>query len=284
MHSDLGKKIFAYFRILRLSNFIITFVSIYFAIVIADSNLFGSLTSFLGALSGALIGGAGMIINDYFDFEIDKINRPERPLPSNLISKKRSLIYYGFLNVIALILIRNFQFLVFVIALASIFMIFMYSYKLKKIILVGNIVVSLMTGTAFIFGGAIGGDILKLIIPAIFAFLINLAREILKDIEDMEGDRAIGLKTFPILFGKQNALNLAIAVLGVLIIATFFPFVTGFYKIEYFIVVLFGVDLFLIYAIKSLLNDSSNKNLRKIGNLIKYDMAVGLIAILLGIY
>ncbi len=150
--------------------------------------------------------------------------------------------------------------------------------------LVGNIIVSLMTGTTFIFGGVIGGDILKLIILAVFAFLINLAREILKDIENMEGDRATGLKTIPILFGERKALNLAIAVLCVLIIATFFPFITEFYKIEYFIAVLFGVDLFLIYAIKSLLNDSSNKNLRKISNLIKYDMVVGLIAILLGIY
>lgn len=97
------KKLFVYILILRPINFIISFFSIYFAVIIADKSLLFSLKSFLGSFAGALISGAGMVINDYFDVEIDKINRPQRPLPSGKISLKAALIYYILLNLFALI-------------------------------------------------------------------------------------------------------------------------------------------------------------------------------------
>lgn len=283
MHSDFLKRAISFLSILRLSNFMIAFATIYFAIVIADGSLAFQQITFLASLSGALIGGAGMVINDYFDFNIDNINRPERPLPSGLISKKGAIVYYLALNIIALVLILETNTVVISIALCSIVLIFLYSYRLKKIMLAGNFTVALMTGMAFIFGGAVGENITTLIIPAVFAFLINFAREIIKDVEDIEGDKQYNSRTFPILFSERNALYLASAVLFVLILFTFVPFIFQIYKIEYFILVLFGVDIVMLYSIKSIFRNPSKSNLRRIGNLIKYDMAIGLLAIYLGI-
>lgn len=283
MHSDFFKRVVAYLTILRISNFIIAFASIYFAIVIADVNLAFQPITFLASLSGAIIGSAGMVINDYFDLEIDKINRPERPIPSGLISRKSAFVYYCILNILAFLLILKTNNMVIAIALCSIVLIFFYSYQLKKIMLAGNFTVALMTGMAFIFGGAVGENITTLIIPAVFAFLINFAREIIKDVEDIEGDKHYNLRTFPILFGERKALYLASAVLIVLILFTFVPFILHIYNIEYFLVVLFGVDIVMLYSIKSIFRNPSKSNLRRIGNLIKYDMAIGLLAIYLGI-
>lgn len=283
MHSDLFKRVVAYLAILRITNFIIAFASIYFAILIADVNLAFQPITFLAALSGAIIGSAGMVINDYFDLEIDKINRPERPLPFGIISKKSAIVYYFTLNIIALVLILETNTVVISIALCSIVLIFLYSYRLKKIMLAENFAVALMTGMAFIFGGVVGENTAALIIPAVFACLINFAREIIKDVEDIEGDKRYKSRTLPILFGERNALYLASAVLFVLIIFTFVPFILQIYNIEYFLVVLFGVDIVMIYSIKSIFRNPSKNNLRRIGNLIKYDMAVGLLAIYLGV-
>lgn len=283
MHFDFLKRAISYLTILRISNFIIAFASIYFAILIADVNLAFQPITFLASLSGALIGGAGMVINDYFDFDIDKINRPERPIPSGLISKKSAIVYYFILNIITLVLILETNTVVISIALCSIVLIYLYSYRLKKIMLAGNFAVAFMTGLAFIFGGAVGGNIVALIIPAVFAFLINFAREIIKDVEDIEGDKHYKSRTFPILFGERNAIYLSIAILIVLILLTLVPYTLQIYNLTYFIIILLGVDCVMLYSIRSILRDHSKSNLRRIGNLIKYDMAVGLLAIYLGI-
>ncbi len=283
MPSNFFLNVTAYLKILRLSNFVIAFASIYFAVLIANEDLAFQLNTFLASLSGALIGGAGMVINDYFDYEIDKLNRPERPLPSGLISKKNALKYYFILNTAALAMLINTSVEVYAIAVFSIILIFLYSFRLKKTMLVGNISVALMTGMAFVFGGAVGGNIQVLIIPAVFAFLINFAREIIKDTEDFEGDKLYHSRTFPILFGAKRALMLAFSILIFLMIFTVVPYAFQIYNLTYLLIVIFGVNAVMIYSIRSLHSDPSRSNLRRIGNLIKYDMAIGLIAIYLGI-
>ncbi|MBM4175371.1 MAG: hypothetical protein FJ213_04260 [Ignavibacteria bacterium] len=283
MPSNFILRFAVYLKILRLTNFVIAFASIYFAVLIANEDLAFQLNTFFAALSGAVIGGAGMVINDYFDFEIDKLNRPERPIPAGLISKNNALKYYIILNAIAFIMLYKTGVIVYVIALCSMVLIFFYSFKLKRLPLVGNLCVALMTGIAFIFGGAVGGNIQNLIIPAVFAFLINLAREIIKATEDLEGDKQFHLRTFPIVFGDKIALKLAFSILILLMFFTLLPYIFKIYSLTYFLIIVFGVNAVIIYSILSLQSDSSKSNLRRIGNLIKYDMAIGLLAIYLGI-
>jgi|YNPMSStandDraft_1061717.scaffolds.fasta_scaffold00133_21 geranylgeranylglycerol-phosphate geranylgeranyltransferase len=277
------KNIIYYIIILRPLNFIIAFLTIYVSVIIADKSLAFSIKAIFGSLAGSLIGGAGMVINDYFDFEVDKINRPDRPIPSGKISLKSALSYYSILNFIALILVAFTNIYAFLIAFISIIVIFIYSYKLKSKGLIGNFIVGFMTGLAFIFGGAIGENVVPLMLPFVMGMLINFAREVLKDVEDIEGDRTKNLKTFPIVYGEDKAIKIFVILIGITILSTFVPYFLKIYNVYYLLIILFMVDLPLVYTIKSVLKKTTKAELRKINYLIKYEMIFGLIAIYVGV-
>jgi 4-hydroxybenzoate polyprenyltransferase len=120
-------------------------------------------------------------------------------------------------------------------------------------------------------------------IPAIFAFMINLIREIVKDMEDVEGDTKAGVITFPVKFGFQKSKYVILLISLILILFTLYPFITHLYKIEYFVVVMVFANPILVYCLKILFEDHSVKNMRKMSNLLKLIMVFGLIAIYFGV-
>jgi len=140
--------------------------------------------------------------NDIIDFEIDKINRPKRPLPSGKISLKTACIvaFASFLLAIILGFASGLEFALLFIAVGT--LCFMYNKFLKGLPLVGNLAVALLTTTPIIIPilkfRFLQPELLNLVF---FAFMLTFVREITKDIEDIEGDKALGLKTFPVLFG-----------------------------------------------------------------------------------
>jgi geranylgeranylglycerol-phosphate geranylgeranyltransferase len=226
---------------------------------------------------------SGNIINDIYDVAIDKINKPHRPLPSNKITVKEAYVIYFILLFISIFISALINEIVIAIVLGSIVMLFFYSKYLKRIPIVGNIVVAFLTGLVFIYGGFVVENPKAAIVPAVFAFLINLIREIVKDMEDVEGDKTAGLKTLPIRFGFQKSKSGVLSIMIFLIGFTFYPFVTHLYKIEYFIVVLIVVNPILIYSSKMLFENHSAKNLYRVSNLLKLNMVLGLIAIYFGV-
>jgi geranylgeranylglycerol-phosphate geranylgeranyltransferase len=226
---------------------------------------------------------SGNIINDIFDIEIDRINRPSRPLSSGLIKINFALFFYFILVLISLALSLLISQSAFTIVLISHLILFLYSKYLKKIPLIGNITVAFLTGLVFIFGGVAVGNPSAAIIPASFAFLINLIREIVKDMEDIEGDRKVDVITFPIKFGFQKSKFLILVITILLVLFTLYPFLTKLYKIEFIIVVMILVNTILVYSLKLLFENNSDKNLKKVSNLLKLDMIIGLIAIYLGV-
>jgi len=150
--------------------------------------------------------------NDITDFEIDKINRPNRPLPSGKISFKQARIA-AFACVIAAIIlgaIASVKFASLFVAIGA--LCFVYNRFLKGLPLAGNFAVALLTCTAIITPIAkLGLPQPKLTALLYFAFMLTFAREITKDIEDIEGDKSLGLKTFPILFGINPSIALVFA-------------------------------------------------------------------------
>lgn len=276
------KKLIGLIEILRPINLIITFASIFVAGLICSKSQNDLSYVFYAAIAGALVGSAGNVINDFFDIEIDKINRPSRPLPAKKITVKEALILYFILNMLGIILAIEINILSIIIVVFSIVTIFFYSYNLKKIPLVGNFVVSFFTGLAFVFGGAAVGNISDSIIPAVFAFLINMIREIIKDIEDIDGDVKSGVITFPAKYGINKSIRLMIVLTFILLFATIIPFVMKFYKIEYFIIVMLTVNILLVYFVKNIIHLNATTNLRKLSNLLKLIMILGLIAIYSG--
>ena len=190
--------------------------------------------------------------------------------------------YFFFL--IASCIIASFisQLAFFIVFLTNV-LLFIYSNRLKRIPLLGNITVAYLTGMAFIYGGVSVGHPRAALIPAVFAFLINLIRELIKDIQDIGGDKNAGIKTFPIKFGINKTKYLITFLVITLVVATFLPFVLNIYKIEFFVLVMLVVNPILIYFLKLLYKNDFAVNLNKLSNILKLDMVFGLLAIFLGI-
>jgi len=276
------KKISAYINIVRPVNFLITFVTVIVAAALSYKGEYSSVKLLLAALTASLTMSAGNIINDIYDINGDKINHPDRPLPSGIISLKSALIYYFILLVVSLILSMYISNLNFSVNFLAILLLYLYSYKLKRIAICGNLDVSLLTGLTFIYGGIAVNNISNSIIPALFAFLINLIREIAKDMEDAEGDMREGIISFPSKYGAKTAKNTITALSSLLILFAFFPYINGNYNNYYIAVILVLVIPVLIYFLISLFKDDSRKNIKKLSFILKLDMVFGLIALYIG--
>ena len=160
-----------------------------------------------------LITGAGNVVNDYYDREIDAVNRPKRPIPSGRISPKSALNYSLVLFAAGCLLASLVNQLCLLVAAFNSVILFFYARNLKTTPLAGNLCVAYLTGSTFLFGGATAGQVGLLAnkVPFLLSFLATMSREIAKDIEDVEGDRLGGAKTLPILAGEKLSAALAAA-------------------------------------------------------------------------
>ena len=279
---NLTTKILSYIKITRPINVLITFFVVVVAILISQKAQTDLFTILLASIAASLVTAAGNIVNDIYDIESDKISHPNRVLVLGKISKKEAWIEYIFLNSFSIIISVTLSVKLFIIVIATIILLYIYSSTLKKLPLFGNVTIALLTGLAFIYGGFASGNPVAAIVPAVFAFLINLIREIVKDIQDIEGDTKAGVITFPIKFGFQRSKILILIITFSLILYTLYPFITELYKIEYFIVVMVFVNPLLILSLKFLFDSKKENNLTVVSNMLKLNMVLGLIAIYLG--
>lgn len=176
---------------------------------------------YLAALSVVIITIAGNLINDYFDVETDRINRPERPIPSGRLKRKQALLISISLFILGNILLTMLDFVLLKLGLAATFLLIIYTPILKRRPLIGNITVSLLLSLTIVVGALASGAFLNLrnaVLPATLIFFLSLPREILKDGEDFIGDRNASLRTFPIVFGIRRTRQLVVFTLWVLIL------------------------------------------------------------------
>jgi geranylgeranylglycerol-phosphate geranylgeranyltransferase len=275
-------KIKAYIEITRPINIMLTIAVVIGAAIISDTGEFDWEDVFYASLAAAFAVAAGNIINDLFDIGIDIINCPSRPLPSKRIKPIEAKIFYLILIHASFISSGNVNVAVFIIVLIATNLLFLYSYKFKRIPLLGNFIIASLTGLVFIYGGAAVNNLNAAVIPALFAFLINFIREIVKDMEDVRGDEAAGIKTFPAKYGFKSSKRVVLFLSFILIFSTIIPFFYELYQIEYFILVMVIVNPAIIYMIKSLYENDSVQNLHKMSWLLKINMVIGLAAIVLG--
>jgi geranylgeranylglycerol-phosphate geranylgeranyltransferase len=271
-----------YVMIIRPVNFGITAVSVYVACLLSGGTQEQIVIMLFAALSAALVGSGGMVINDVIDIDIDRINKPERPIPSGRIDIRSALVYYTLLTGSGLFLSAFTTQPAFLILLSIVPVLVFYSKVLKRTPLFGNILVGSVTGLIFIYGGAVVGNMGEMVVPALFAFLINVGREVIKDMEDVEGDAKNGAVTLPVRYGMRSAAVTATIFLVCVIASTYIPYVTGLYGLNYLWTVNIGVNLVLLYVIISLWKDQSVKNLNLLSNILKWDMVIGLGAIYVG--
>ena len=203
-------------------------------------------------ISVFLITVSGNVINDYFDFEIDKINKPKRPIPSGKISKKTAFYIYLSLLILGLIFSSLISVNFFILAIFNSLIIFLYSYKFKKT-LIGNfadswLAVSVFLSPVLIFGTFQDLIYSKIIILALIAFFGNYGREILKDVEDVKGDKKQKAKTIPIVFGKNTAICLGKMLILIGGLLLFVPYFIKIFSELYFFLSLicFGVCIYIL--------------------------------------
>jgi 4-hydroxybenzoate polyprenyltransferase len=157
------------------------------------------------AVSTMLIAGAGYVINDYYDVKIDLINKPERVIIGKSIPRRYALLIHTVLSVSGIAIGFWLNWKIGLINLFSAFMLWLYSNALKRLPLIGNFVVALLTCISVFVVNVLFSPVLVLVgIYSLFAFFMTLVREIIKDLEDLKGDDTFGCKTLPIVWGIRR--------------------------------------------------------------------------------
>lgn len=199
------------FRISRPINLLLVafsqFMTAYFLVETTDSGLpiLQDYKLYLLVLSTVLITAAGYMINDYYDVKIDYVNRPREVVVGKGIKRRVVILLHSVLNFSAIALGFLVSPKIAMINFIAAFLLWLYSNQLKREPFIGNFTVALLTGIAvYIIGYYYQKSELLILTYAIFAFFLNLIREIIKDIEDRQGDRKHGCRTLPIVIGFRR--------------------------------------------------------------------------------
>ena len=275
-----------YIEILRPGNAIMSAIVI---ILVAIIDRTFNIPLILAMLAVFLETAAGNVINDYFDYNIDLVNKPERPIPSGKISLKSGRNYAYLLFALGTICGFSISYMTdnwipFLIVLLADVVLYLYAFKLKSTPLLGNLAVGFMTGFEFLFGGFTINNpsiILTSAYLGFFAFVMTTARELVKDIEDIEGDKAAGARTFPILYGERITSILAIILIIIdcaLCPLLYYIHIFGFY---YLVIIAIAVLLFLYSAIL-IIKNQERETAAKVSKYLKIGMLIAFVAFIFG--
>jgi len=199
--------------------------------------------------AAAFATAAGNTINDIYDVDIDRVNKPHRPLAAKALGMGAAVALYVFLAAAAVIIAFTLSAPVAVWIVIWVVLLHIYSWRLKRMYLIGNVLVGAVGASGFLLGAHAGGDIRVGAIPAAFTFLFIMGREIVKDTADIEGDRACHAETFPIVSGRRAALTTALAMFLALCILFPIPSFAGYYRAAYGLIVLLTVVPLLLASI-----------------------------------
>ena len=184
-----------------------------------------------------LATGGGNAINDYFDREIDAINRPDRPIPRGAVSPREAFLLSGLLFAVAVGLTLLLPLFAVAIALINLVALVAYTELFKGLPGVGNALVAYLTGSTFLYGGAaVEGNLSPVVVLFALAASATMAREVVKDVEDAAGDREEGLRTLPIVLGRRRALAVAAAFVVAAVVASPAPYLLGTFGLPYLVV------------------------------------------------
>jgi len=234
----------------------------------------------IAMISAAAIGAAANAVNDVLDVEIDRVNRPGRPIPSGRISDRVAHLTWSAAAALGVGLSLLLTPLHVSIAVVAVLTVVLYSYRLKRFLLVGNIVVAMVVSTALIYGGLATGKVGAAWVGFVAAFLMTLAREITKDLEDIEGDRSGRVRSLPIVLGTAPARWIVVGLLAITVASAPLPFThLGFSGLYLFAVTV--TSLTLIVAVWTLIGaPQQTVDYARTSILLKSAMVTGMAALL----
>lgn len=266
----------------RPLNVLITFCAVFIGAIIS-----GFLAPFskvlLGMCSAGLICAGGNALNDYFDIDIDRINKPHRPLPSGAIKRSHALILA--LSSLGAGLVLSFFINTRAIAIAVLAIALLASYNayLKRSGgLAGNIAVSVTGALPIAYGGAAVGHLEAMLFPCVFAFLFHLGREIIKDLEDVTGDRMVKSRSIPARLTPRISYYLAFIPLLLLFFTTPLPYVLGWYNLYYLIIVIPLVNILILVSFFHFRTKQDPASLHRLSAILKWGMVCGLLSLIAG--
>ena len=275
-------KLLAGIRLLRPLNCLTGALAILVSAAITQS-LDDITTMVIAMVVVVFYNGGANAINDYFDYEIDRINRPNRPLSSGTLSRKTGLWIAIFMFLLGTLFALQLNTIAKGIAiLVAMPVLVVYTVSLKNKPLVGNVAVAFILGLVFLFGGAVFESMSVLVIPAFLAFLLTFLRELIKDVEDMKGDKKLGLNTFPLTAGLASTFRIVrwwALVTGIIMLL---PAWVEYYNAYYLWIVLFGICLPLVYIIRVFFDDPGMKKISLATKLLKASTIAGVVAVYFG--
>lgn len=271
-----------YLQIIRPLNLIITaFASLTAYFIVAENSDLFNLTLII--LSTVLTAGAGNIINDIIDIDIDAINKPSRPLPSKNLKISSAYIWYSTLVAGSLASGFLLGYHSFAAVVLVNFILLFYTIFLKRRPFWGNFVVAFISGYLFYFCSITTGNFSKIIPLAVSAFLFHFIREIIKDISDIEGDKHLRANTMAIRLGVPRTLIIVKALIFTLLFYLSYLMVFGGYSIHFSAIIFSTVFPAVLYVLISLFKEVSKINYEKLSLVMKIDMFFGIIAFYFGL-
>ncbi len=295
----------AYMEMMRPSNCLMAVISVFigFFLVTGVSYSFFSYNLLFAVMAVFLITGAGNVINDYYDIESDKINRPSRPIPSARV-KANSALGFAYGLFIVGVFLSFINFFMFVIAFVNSVILILYSRNFQNKILIGNISIGYLAGSTFLYGGAAAGEAALLANPLILGLLAGLAtisREIVKDLEDIEGDIISFLKWIAkkvgdlaerfrltkhgvkLKFSEDATIGIALMCILLAIIFSVIPYTMKLLGTGYMIFLIPCIIVFLWASADLVIKARRSKDYARVSKEIKIAMFLGFIAFIAGI-
>ncbi len=269
-------------RIIRPLNGLIALLSLAVAVYLASGEVRIRITQFLALF---FIVSFGYAVNDVFDLESDRKTKPSRPIPAGKLSRRGArftaliCLILGLLSTVIAAPTVKLYFLLLATGL------FLYAWRLSRILVVSNVMVAILCSSVFLLGGLMAAnstDSWYLLGAAIaLSFLHHLGREIVKDLQDADGDRLVGRRTLPIVLGVHASKWVAVIVLVTLIAATYVAYALLHFSTLFLIVATLGVNLPLLLLLIDLLRPNPILQWSKASLIIKITMLPGLVALLL---
>ncbi|HDJ50858.1 MAG TPA: hypothetical protein ENF25_01495 [Thermoprotei archaeon] len=256
-----AERVIAFFELSRPINIFMTAIG-----VILGAGLGGAVEwrcVALACIAAVTFAAAGNALNDYVDRDLDRIAHPERPIPSGRISDREARLYSTLMFLIsgafagALAIFKPLTLAVYLPVLAFILM-YELKLRLKYYGPIGNVLIALLVGATFSYGALASKPNSLALMLTLYAFLSNWTREIVKDLEDVEGDLSVGRRTLPMILGEDKCRAVSIIPLIIAIITSPIPYLIGKMDSAPFIVLIIG-DIVFCYSIFLALNRSYSR-------------------------
>ncbi len=274
------RKAFALYKLARPFNAITGALAVFLGGYVAGTGEWGKVA--MAALVTFLITGAGNAWNDYLDVEIDKINQPNRVLPSGKISPQAAWIFSVVLTIIGLVIAAFINPAAFLVALFVSLILYLYSWKLKSTVLMGNATVAAISAISVVFGGIAAGNVWPTLLLAVIVGVAILGREVLKTLADYEGDMKERVRTISTAWGRRPARIVFYCLVALTGWVMLLPYLLDVYRPIYAYIVAFGVYPVILYALVRVSRYSSGRQLERISQIMKIDFLIWFVAVILG--